>query len=49
MKKTYNSPELETVNAIDVVTTSGENDVTTEFIPLNQGGAGAASNANYNL
>ncbi len=49
MKKTYNSPELETVNAIDVVTTSGENDVTTEFIPLNQGGAGSASSANFNL
>ena len=48
MKKTYNSPELEMVNTIDVVTTSGENDVTTEFIPLNQG-AGTASGANFNL
>ncbi len=49
MKKNDNSPELEMVVTADVVTTSGENDVTTEFIPLNQGGAGAASNANYNL
>ena len=49
MKKTYNSPELEMVNTADVVTTSGENDVTTEFIPLNQGGTGAASSASFNL
>ena len=48
MKKTYNSPELEMVNTADVVTTSGENDVTTEFIPLNQG-SGAASSASFNL
>ena len=49
MKKTYNSPELEMVNTADVVTTSGENDVTTEFIPLSQGGSGAASSASFNL
>ena len=39
MKKTYNSPELELVSALDVVSTSGEAvgdiETETERIPLN--------------
>lgn len=51
MKKLYNSPELEMVEVLDVVTTSGEsvNDGTeTEYIPFENGTA-PTSSANFNL
>ena len=37
MKRNYNSPEIEIVEALNVVTTSSE--VETERIPLGAGGA----------
>ena len=52
MKKHYTTPEIEAVDTVDVVTTSGEDDVTTGIVPFSQGATNptsGASDANFNL
>lgn len=49
MKKLYTTPEFEMVNTPDVVTTSGDSDVTTGLIPLNSSTATDVTDNNFNL